>query len=202
MGAINLQRPEFVGTGLRMGQVIVISDSQRSWGNGLDFGRISANLRAVYSQSQGAKRWQQHGRVSQRCSLELPAGRGIGVLCVTIHRVTGLNARGAALYNQTRYCMFFGDATIEKQHWSRIAAHEPHQGAAAQPVARGGRQAQGYRSARPVINACFQRRLSSDWLKRRMGGIKVSGDDPLFVDMPGLEDGTRASENARHGIWV
>ena len=41
MGVINVQRPEFVSTGIRMGRVIFISDLNRTWDNGLDFPRVA-----------------------------------------------------------------------------------------------------------------------------------------------------------------
>jgi hypothetical protein len=41
MGGIDVQRPEFYGTGRAFDRVIFITDKTRSWGNRLDFGQIA-----------------------------------------------------------------------------------------------------------------------------------------------------------------
>jgi len=55
MGAIDVQKPEFFGTGRSFDNVIFVTDKTRSWGNQLDFGFITNSIlpyvggRKVYS---------------------------------------------------------------------------------------------------------------------------------------------------------
>lgn len=142
MGPMNVQRPEFVATGIRMGRVIFISDLNRTWGNALDFALIARILEpytkdrrvfAIGNSMGGFLSVLANNHIPIEVAISFSSQFSVSPEIVPEERrylkytdnITTFHYESLDGYfnDRTRYFMFFGDSDIEKRHWGRFTPH-------------------------------------------------------------------------------
>lgn len=139
LGGLDVQQPEFAGTGLRLGMPVFVTDKTRSWGNRIDFVQVAQILGPFMARKSVFALGNSMGAfLAIAASVELPIRHVLAFAPqfsvdpaivpdeirwkkyrdhITQFRIPSLAGR---FRPDCHYDIFVGDDPVEEMHWRNI----------------------------------------------------------------------------------